>query len=63
MKNPVAKHSRKFNKAVVHTDRKKESKRNPSSLQHHEEVLEYILNKEKRKELKKQQKHPSHNQW
>ena len=63
MKNPVAKYSRKFNKAVVYTDRKKELKRNPTSLQQHEEVLEYLLNKEKKKKIKKQQKHPSHNQW
>ena len=63
MKNPVAKYSRKFNKGVVYTDRKKELKRNPSSLQQHEEVLEYLLNKEKKKKIKKQQKHPSHNQW
>ena len=27
MKNPVAKHARSFNKAAVHVDRKKNSKR------------------------------------
>ena len=27
--NPVAKHARKFNKAHVHIDRKKEEKKNP----------------------------------
>ena len=29
MKNPVAKHFNKFNRASTHLDRKKESKRNP----------------------------------
>jgi len=30
MKNPVAKHFNKFNRAETHLDRKKESKRNPA---------------------------------
>ena len=30
MKNPVAKHFNKFNRASTHVDRKKQSKRNPA---------------------------------
>lgn len=30
MRNPVAKHFNKFNRASTHVDRKKESKRNPT---------------------------------
>ena len=58
--NYVAKNMGKFNKAAVHLDRKKESKRKPKPLQQQRDIQDYMDNK---KEIKNQQCIPRHNQW
>lgn len=48
MKNPVAKHAWKYNKATVHLDRKKQSKRNSLGKEELQELIEDYDYNEKR---------------